>query len=81
MPTTAVSAARSSLPQLTSVEALHHPTVRGVCLGMCAQCGGTDRLFIETEAGVFSRCYQCGDESRLGHRPMSCPREHPPGLR
>lgn len=62
-------------PPFSSMAAdpVHHTSVVDACLGVCVQCGGTDRLFVETERGIVSHCYRCGDESLKRRRPLSCP--------
>ena len=51
----------------------HSIRVVAACLGPCVHCGAPDCVYAETGGVVLSRCYACGDESRLDHRPMSCP--------
>ena len=47
-------------------------TVTDVCTGTCVQCGAADRLFVQTDIGIVSCCYQCGDETLLDRRPQFC---------
>ncbi len=56
--------------------------IGATCLGGCAWCGARDRVFVQTNHGILSRCPQCGDEATLSRCPSQCettaPKHGPP---
>lgn len=46
--------------------------IKRTCLSGCPSCGAPDRVYAETDHGVVSHCWECGDASHLDGCPQQC---------